>query len=160
MTGVDLAVASFGQRFEVTPIQMAMAFAATINGGNLVQPYVVQSVSAQDGTVLSNTEPTIIRQVVSEQTSEICSEILESVVGAPKGTGKNAYIPGYRIGGKTGTSEIKTLKGEVIVSFMGFAPADDPEVLILIAYDRPARSYPAPASTSPAATCPPRRWVP
>ena len=142
MTGVDLAVASFGQRFEVTPIQMAMAFAATINGGNLVQPYVVQSVSAQDGTILSNTEPTIVRQVVSEQTSALCAEILESVVGAPKGTGKNAYIPGYRIGGKTGTSEIKTMKGEVIVSFMGFAPADDPEVLILIAYDRPARSNP------------------
>lgn len=142
MTGVDLAVASFGQRFEVTPIQMAMAFAATINGGNLVQPYVVQSVSAQDGTILANTEPTIVRQVVSEQTSALCAEILESVVGAPKGTGKNAYVPGYRIGGKTGTSEIKTMKGEVIVSFMGFAPADDPEVLVLIAFDRPARSAP------------------
>ena len=139
MTGVDLAVASFGQRFNVTPIQMAAAFAATINGGYLVQPYVVQSVTAQDGTVLSNTEPTIIRQVVSEQTSKICAEILESVVGAPKGTGKNAYVAGYRIGGKTGTSEIKNLKGEVIVSFMGFAPADDPEVLVLIAYDRPNR---------------------
>jgi len=142
MTGVDLAVASFGQRFDVTPIQMATAFAATINGGYLVQPYVVQSVSAQDGTVLFNREPTIVRQVVSEQTSALCSEILESVVGAPKGTGKNAYVPGYRIGGKTGTSEIKTLKGEVIVSFMGFAPADDPEVLILIAYDRPNRRAP------------------
>ena len=142
MTGVDLAVASFGQRFDVTPVQMATAFAATINGGYLVQPYVVQSVTAQDGTVLSNREPTIVRQVVSEQTSQLCAEILESVVGAPKGTGKNAYIPGYRIGGKTGTSEIKTLKGEVIVSFMGFAPADDPEILILIAYDRPNRRGP------------------
>ncbi len=142
MTGVDLAVASFGQRFDVTPIRMATAFAATINGGYLVQPYVVQSVSSQDGTVLYNTEPTVVRQVVSEQTSALCSEILESVVGAPKGTGKNAYVAGYRIGGKTGTSEIKTLKGEVIVSFMGFAPADDPEVLVLIAYDRPARSAP------------------
>ena len=142
MTGVDLAVASFGQRFDVTPIQMATAFAATINGGYLVKPYVVQSVSSQDGTILSNTEPTIVRQVVSEQTSALCAEILESVVGAPKGTGKNAYVAGYRIGGKTGTSEIKTLKGEVIVSFMGFAPADDPEVLVLIAYDRPARSGP------------------
>ena len=142
MTGVDLAVASFGQRFDVTPLQMATAFAATINGGYLVQPYVVQSVTAQDGTLLSNREPTIVRQVVSQQTSQICSDILESVVGAPKGTGKNAYVPGYRIGGKTGTSEIKTLKGEVIVSFMGFAPADDPEVLVLIAYDRPARRAP------------------
>ncbi len=142
MTGVDLAVASFGQRFDVTPIQMATAFAATINGGYLVQPYVVQSVTSQDGTVLTNREPTIVRQVVSEQTSKLCAEILESVVSAPKGTGKNAYVAGYRIGGKTGTSEIKTLKGEVIVSFMGFAPADDPEVLVLIAYDRPARSAP------------------
>jgi len=139
MTGVDLAVASFGQRFNVTPIQMATAFAATINGGYLVQPYVVQSVTAQDGTVISETEPTVVRQVVSEQTSALCAEILESVVGAPKGTGKNAYVAGYRIGGKTGTSEIKNLKGEVIVSFMGFAPADDPEVLVLIAYDRPNR---------------------
>ena len=142
MTGVDLAVASFGQRFDVTPIQMATAFAATINGGYLVQPYVVQSVSSQDGTILSNREPTIVRQVVSQRTSEICADILESVVGAPKGTGKNAYVPGYRIGGKTGTSEIKTLKGEVIVSFMGFAPADDPEILVLIAYDRPNRASP------------------
>jgi len=121
---------------------MATAFAATINGGYLVEPYVVQSVTAQDGTVLSEREPTIVRQVISEQTSKTCAEILESVVSAPKGTGKNAYVAGYRIGGKTGTSEIKTLKGEVIVSFMGFAPADDPEILVLIAYDRPNRRAP------------------
>lgn len=139
MTVVDLAVGSFGQRFEVSPLQMITAFAATINGGNLVQPYVVQSVSTQNGVVLQNTQPEIVRQVVSRQTSDTAREILESVVGAPKGTGKNAYVAGYRIGGKTGTSETK-VDGEVIVSFMGFAPADDPEVLVLLAYDRPKRS--------------------
>ena len=139
MTGVDLAVGSFGQRFEVSPLQMITAFAATINGGNLVQPYVVQSISTHDGTILQNTQPEVVRQVVSQRTSDTAREILESVVGSPTGTGKNAYVAGYRIGGKTGTSETK-VKGEVIVSFMGFAPADDPEILVLLAYDRPKRA--------------------
>ena len=89
MTGVDLAVGSFGQRFTVTPIQMITAFAATINGGKLLQPYVVQTVTAADGTVVENTEPTVVRQVVSQETSDKCREILTSVVMAEKGTGKN-----------------------------------------------------------------------
>ena len=113
MTGVDLAVGSFGQRFTVTPIQMITAFAATINGGKLLQPYVVQTVTAADGTVVENTEPTVVR--------------------------KNARQAGYTIGGKTGTSET-TVPGEVVVSFMGFAPADDPQILVLLAYNTPARS--------------------
>lgn len=134
MTGVDLAVASFGQRIEVTPIQMITAFAATINGGDLVQPYVVQSVSTKDGAVVKNTEPTVVRQVISRQTSQTAADILESVVS--QGTGKNAYVAGYRIGGKTGSSETNE-KGRTIVSFMGFAPADDPEIIVLLAYDKP-----------------------
>ena len=139
MTGVDLAVGSFGQRFTVTPIQMITAFAATINGGKLLQPYVVQTVTAADGTVVENTEPTVVRQVVSQETSDKCREILTSVVMAEKGTGKNARQAGYTIGGNTGTSET-TVPGEVVVSFMGFAPADDPQILVLLAYNTPARS--------------------
>lgn len=138
MTGVDLAVASFGQRFKVSPLQMITGFAAVINGGYLLQPYVVQSVSTSDGTVIQNTETTVVRQVISQQTSQRCRVILESEV--IKGTGKNAYRAGCRIGGKTGTSETE-VKGEVIVSFMGFAPADDPQVLVLLAYDRPKRAF-------------------
>ncbi len=142
MTNVDLAVASFGQRFMVTPVQMITAFSAVINGGQLVQPYVVDSITADDGTVIQKTEPVVVRQVISEQTSQKAAEILEKVVSDPKdGTGKNAYQAGYRIGGKTGTSET-SVPGEVVVSFMAFAPADDPEVVVLLAYNTPARSAP------------------
>ena len=137
MTNVDLAVASFGQRFEVTPLQMITAFSAVINGGKLVQPYVVQSVSTKDGTVIQNTEPTIVRQVVSQETSQRATAILESVVS--EGTGNNAYVAGYRIGGKTGSSETQE-EGRTIVSFMGFAPADDPQVIVLLAFDKPQES--------------------
>lgn len=98
-----------------------------------------QTVTAADGTVVENTEPTVVRQVVSQETSDKCREILTSVVMAEKGTGKNARQAGYTIGGKTGTSET-TVPGEVVVSFMGFAPADDPQILVLLAYNTPARS--------------------
>ena len=139
MTGVDLAVASFGQRIGVTPLQMITAFSAVINGGNLVQPYVVQSISTQDGTVMQSTETTVVRQVVSQQTSQTATRILESVVS--DGTGGNAYVAGYRIGGKTGSSETGE-EGRTIVSFMGFAPADDPQVIVLLAYDHPQEREP------------------
>ncbi len=142
MSNVDLAVASFGQRFTVTPIQMITAFSAAVNGGKLVKPYVVDSITDHDGTIIQKTEPTVVRQVVSEQTSHRVAKILEKVVSDPKdGTGKKAYQPGYRIGGKTGTSET-TVPGEVVVSFMAFAPAEDPEVVVLLAYNTPARSAP------------------
>ena len=132
---LSLATASFGQRFTVTPIQMITSFAATINGGYLMEPYVVDSISDSNGNVLQKTEPTVVRQVISEETSAEARAILESVVA--NGTGRNAYVPGYRIGGKTGTSE--TLAGDdiYVVSFMGFAPADDPEVIVLMAFDGP-----------------------
>ena len=139
MSNVDLAVASFGQNFEVTPLQMICGFAAVINGGNLVKPYVVQSVSTRDGTVVQNTQPEIVRQVVSQQTSQRAADILERVVS--QGTGKNAYVAGYRIGGKTGSSETG-IKDRTLVSFMGYAPADDPQVIVLIAYDCPQPSEP------------------
>ena len=137
MIPTDLAVASFGQRFNVTPLQMIRGFAAVINGGNLVKPYVVQSISMKDGTVVQNTETEVVRQVVSQETSQRATDILEQVVS--KGTGRNAYVAGYRIGGKTGSSETGET-GRTIVSFMGFAPADDPQVIVLLAYDKPQES--------------------
>lgn len=133
---LSLATASFGQRFKITPLQNIRAFAAVINGGYLLQPHIVESVSS-DGTVVKTMDTNVVRQVISQETSERCRTILESVVA--EGTGNNAYVAGYRIGGKTGTSETE-VQGEVIVSFMGFAPADDPQVLALLAYDRPARA--------------------
>ena len=130
----SLAPASFGPRFNVTPIQLITAASAVINGGHLMQPYVLESITDADGNVLQSTEPTERRQVISEATSEKCRTILEGVVNG--GTGKNAYQAGYRIGGKTGSSE--TLEDDhTIVSFLGFAPADDPQVVILIAFDNP-----------------------
>ena len=134
MNNVDLAVGSFGQRLEVTPLQMISAFSAVINGGNLMQPYVVQSISTKDGTVVKNTEPTVVRQVVSKETSRRATDILEKVVS--EGTGGNAYQAGYRIGGKTGSSQTRETD-RTIVSFMGFAPADDPQVIVPLAYDKP-----------------------
>ncbi|MCI8422468.1 MAG: PASTA domain-containing protein [Lawsonibacter sp.] len=142
MTGVDLAVGSFGQRLEVTPLQMITAFSAAINGGKLLQPHVVQSISTKDGTVVKNTEPTVVRQVISQETSQTVTSILESVVSAPRGSGRNAYVAGYRIGGKTGTAEVKTEEGHYIVSFIGFAPADDPQVIVLLAFDEPKQASP------------------
>ena len=131
---VDLAVASFGQRFEITPIQLITAVAATINGGYLYQPHLVQSIVDSDGnTVLSN-DSTLVRQVVSEETSSTVALLLEGVVDG--GGGSNAYQAGYRIGGKTGTAETDD-ETELIVSFVGFAPADDPEIIVLVAFDKP-----------------------
>lgn len=135
MGEVELATASFGQRFEITPLQMICAFSAVINGGNLVKPYVVQSITARDGTVIQNTEPEIVRQVISAETSKRAADILEKVVS--DGTGGNAYVAGYRIGGKTGSSEVRTEADHTIVSFMGYAPADDPQLIVLLGYDRP-----------------------
>ena len=144
-TNVDLAVASFGQRFQVTPLQLITAACAVVNGGHLMQPYVVSQITDANGNVIEHTEPTEVRQVISEQTSQRCREILEKVVDG--GTGKNAAVEGYRIGGKTGSSQ--TIKGDdhTIVSFLGFAPADDPQVVILLAYDSPK-----PSATNPNVT--------
>lgn len=136
----SLATASFGQTLKVTPIQMITAACATVNGGYLMEPYMVESITNQHGVVLESYEPVVVRQVVSEQTSERVRAILEGVVDG--GTGKNAYISGYRIGGKTGTSEKRDeTSGDLIVSFLGVAPADNPQVVILLAFDSPTPSY-------------------
>ncbi len=137
----SLAVYSFGQTFKITPIRMITSFASVINGGHLLTPYVVQSATDQNGSTVYYHETEEVRQVLSESTSESLRAMLESVVA--NGTGKNAYKAGYRIGGKTGTSEKKDEAGDdVIVSFMGFAPADDPKVLVLIGLDSPERTSP------------------
>ncbi len=134
----SLATASFGQTFRVTPLQMIRAFAAVINGGHLLTPYMVSSVVDSQGNTVYYHETESVRQVVSEATSAAVREILESVVS--KGSGKNAYMSGYRIGGKTGTSEkIGEDTDDVICSFIGFAPVDNPQVIVLLAYDSPQR---------------------
>lgn len=141
----SLATASFGQRLKITPIQMLTAAAAVVNGGHLMKPYVVSQVTDANGNVVQHTEPTEVRQVVSEQTSERCRTILEKVVDG--GTGKNARVEGYRIGGKTGSSETG-ITDRTIVSFLGFAPADDPQVIILLAYDNPKPASPGAKTTA------------
>ena len=136
---VSLAVAAFGQTLKVTPIQLITACSAAINGGYLMEPYVVAKVTGQDGAVVEEHKPVVVRQVVSEETSAKVREILESVVR--DGTGKNAYVAGWRIGGKTGTSEKRDeTTGNLIASFMGFAPANDPEVIVLVGLDTPSAS--------------------
>ena len=146
----ELATASFGQRLQVTPIQLITAVNSVINGGYYYQPYVVDYVEDAEGNVTYSADTTPLRQVISESTSETCREMLENVVAGGL-TGKNAYRAGYRIGGKTGTYEtLKDVDGnginEYIVSFLGFAPADDPEVVVLVAFDSPqnvgSKSYP------------------
>ena len=140
----QLAAASFGQTFTITPIQLITAVSACVNGGYMMQPYLVKQILGEDGTVLEQHEPKVLRQVISEETSATVRQILEQVVGDDKeGTGRNAYVSGYRIGGKTGTSEnvvmiAQTGRKEYIVSFVGFAPADDPQIAILVLLDSPS----------------------
>lgn len=133
---VDRATASFGQGFQVTPLQMVRAVSAVANGGNLVRPHLVKEYRDQDGNVTETTDTTPLRQVISKSTSETMCSILESVVS--EGTGKNAYVKGYHIAGKTGTSE-KNPRGtdKRIASFIGFAPADDPQLVCLVILDEP-----------------------
>ncbi|MGI5976462.1 MAG: penicillin-binding transpeptidase domain-containing protein [Candidatus Limivicinus sp.] len=140
----QLAAASFGQTFTITPLQLITAVSACVNGGRLMQPYVVSRMLNPDGSLAYERSPKCVRQVISSETSKTVREILEKVVGDPKdGTGRNAAVSGYRIGGKTGTSEkvsleAKTGQKEYIVSFIGFAPADDPKIAILIFLDTPS----------------------
>ncbi|WP_308638909.1 stage V sporulation protein D [Paenibacillus silvisoli] len=137
---VELATTAFGQGVSVTPIQQIAAVSAAINGGTLYKPHVAKSwINPETGDVVSNVEPEAVRTVISEDTSKQVREALESVVA--KGTGRNAFIDGYRVGGKTGTAQ-KVVNGryspnEHIVSFIGFAPADDPKIVVYVAVDNP-----------------------
>ncbi len=133
----SLATASFGQTFQVTPLQMITAMSAIANGGKLMTPYVVSQVLDADGNVISTTEPKMKRQIISEDTSARICKILGDIVNG--GGSKNAYVAGYRVAGKTGTSEKRatTNEDDVIASFCGFAPADDPQVAVLVLLDDP-----------------------
>lgn len=134
---VSLASYSFGQTFNVTPLALIRAQAACINGGYLYTPYVVEQILNEDGSILEQHDSTPVRQVISEETSAKVRQCLEYVVAS--GTGKNGQVAGYRIGGKTGTAD-KTGTGDVVVSFMCFAPADDPQYIMLITMDTPSRT--------------------
>ena len=134
---LDLACYAFGQNFNVTPIALIAAQAACINGGYLHSPYVVEQVQDDGGNVVYQHDDTPIRQVISEETSAKVRECLEYVVAS--GTGKNGQVAGYRIGGKTGTAD-KGQTGDIVVSFLCFAPADDPQVIMLITMDTPSRT--------------------
>lgn len=141
----QLAAASFGQTFNITPLQLISAVSACCNGGNLMKPYIVKEIREHDSETVIRTEPTVVRQVISEQTSKTVCQMLEQVVGDKvEGTGRNAYVAGYRIGGKTGTSTNTTIEAttgmkEYIVSFLGVAPMDDPKVAVLVLLDSPSK---------------------
>lgn len=140
---LELAIASFGQRFKVTPIRMLTTICGLVNGGQMMQPHLVGALADEDGNILDVVEPTVISQIVSESTSDTLCYMMEQVVAT--GTGKNAYVAGYRVGGKTGTSEkldAPLLEGETeadkrIASFCGVAPMDDPEIAVLVLIDEP-----------------------
>lgn len=137
---VELSTTAFGQGVSVTPIQQIAAVSAAINGGNLYKPHVTKAwVNPVTGETVSEVKPELVRQVISEETSKKVRAALESVVA--KGTGRPAFIDGYRVGGKTGTAQ-KVVNGrysptEHIVSFIGFAPADDPQIVVYTAVDNP-----------------------
>jgi len=136
----ELATSSFGQGFQVTPLQMLTAVSAVANGGYLMRPYLVKQLSNDDGEIIKETKPQIVRQVISSETSKILCQLLENVV--TDGTGKNAFIKGFHIAGKTATSE-KQPRGsdKYIASFVGFAPANDPQVACLIILDEPLEEH-------------------
>ena len=136
-TQLDLACYAFGQNFTVTPLALITAQAACVNGGYLYTPHFAHQITDSDGNVIWQHDDTPVRQVISEETSATVRECLEYVVA--KGTGKNGQVAGYRIGGKTGTAD-KGQTGDVVVSFLCFAPADDPQIMMLITMDTPSRS--------------------
>nr|WP_031313953.1 stage V sporulation protein D [Caldanaerobacter subterraneus] len=131
---VELATNSFGQGIAVTPLQMITAVAAIANGGKLMQPQIVKAIVDSKGKVVKEFKPKIVRRVISKETSATMREILKSVVA--EGTGKAGYIEGFDVAGKTGTTE-KYMPGKYVASFVGFAPADDPKVIVLVVIDEP-----------------------
>lgn len=135
MTKVNLASSSFGQSFQITPIQMITAVNAIANDGKLMKPYIVSKTLDSDGNVILQNQPIEKRQVVSESTSEKIMASMEQV--ALNGTARNAYVAGYRVGGKTGTSDKLNNVGQVVASFVGVAPTNDPRITVLIVVDEP-----------------------
>ncbi|MDE7232197.1 MAG: cell division protein FtsI, partial [Lachnospiraceae bacterium] len=134
----DLATNSFGQSFNATMIQTITGFCSLINGGNYYAPHVVSRITTADGATIENIEPRVLKQTISRSTSETIIEFCNTVVTGEKGTGKTARPAGYMIGGKTGTAEtLPRGNHEYVVSFMGYAPADDPQIAIYVVVDRP-----------------------
>lgn len=141
MGPVELASESFGQSFKITPIQLITAISAAVNGGYLNKPHVVKQILDSDGNVVKNYGTTQVRQVISNETSKQICQYLESVVS--EGTGHNAYVAGYRVGGKTGTSEkLDSGTNKKIASFCGIAPSDSPEIAVLMLLDEPNVAFP------------------
>lgn len=137
---VELATTAFGQGISVTPIQQVRSVSAAVNGGTLYQPYIVKRVeNVTTKETISEVNPTVIRQVITEESSKLVRFALENVVA--HGSGRNAYIENYRIGGKTGTAQKvnngRYMVGNYILSFIGFLPADDPEIVLYVAVDNP-----------------------
>lgn len=136
---VELATTSFGQGVSVTPIQQITSVSAIVNGGTLYKPYIVKSTENSKGDILTSVSPTEVRTVITKETSEMVRYALESVVA--NGSGRNAYIENYRIGGKTGTAQKVNngtyMVGNYILSFIGFMPADKPEIVVYVAIDNP-----------------------
>ncbi len=139
MQPMDLAVASFGQNFAITPIQMVTAMSAVGNGGKLMKPYVVKEITDSEGNVVETRTPVVKRQAVSEAVTQKVIDAMEE--NAKNGSAKNGYVAGYRVAGKTGTSEKKIYNSDgsqqYIASFCGFAPANDPQVCLLVYFDTP-----------------------
>ena len=140
----SLTSGSFGQTFKITPLQLVRAISSVVNGGFLLEPYIVSEVIDAQGNTVLKQEPTVIRQTISKETSDTMRTLIQSVV--EEGTAKNAQVAGFAIGGKTGTSEkIDVFDGngqrvlDKIVSFVGIAPMDDPEYIVLVALDTPSR---------------------
>lgn len=137
---VELATMSFGQSFQITPLQLLRAASAIVNGGYLITPHFGKGIADEEGNIIENFQYERGEQVISQETSETMKKILESVVS--EGTGSKAYIPGYRIGGKTATSEkLPRRSGKYIASFMSFAPAENPQVMALVLIDEPQGVY-------------------
>ena len=136
---VELATTAFGQGVSVTPIQQITSVSAIVNGGTLYKPYIVKSTENSKGDILTSVSPTEVRTVITKETSEMVRYALESVVA--NGSGRNAYIENYRIGGKTGTAQKVNngtyMVGNYILSFIGFMPADKPEIVVYVAIDNP-----------------------
>lgn len=134
----ELATNSFGQGFNATMIQMAAGFCSLVNGGYYYEPHVVSKITTADGATIENIEPRVLKQTISNTTSDTIREFCNTVVTGEHGTGHTARPAGYMIGGKTGTAEtLPRGNHEYVVSFMGYAPADDPQILIYVVVDRP-----------------------
>ena len=141
----SLTSGSFGQTFKITPLQLVRAIASVVNGGNLMEPYIVSEILDADGNTVLKAEPTVVRRTVSPETSDTMRGLIQSVV--EEGTAKNAQVAGFSIGGKTGTSEKIDVFDEQgqrvldkIVSFVGIAPMENPEYIVLVALDTPSRA--------------------